>query len=152
MEPMQSAYRKHHSTETTLLAVQNDLLMAIDQKKAAVVVLLDLSAAFDTIGPFILPFPKNIDVPHGHKLHGGLFKTYQIAGVKSKTNEIIPSRNWKFSEKTGGFVSLSPWLTSPALIKRSDYAQIAGRSYMVSLITILTRTSIVQHRKSTYSL
>ena len=25
MEPMQSAYRKHHSTETTLLAVQNDL-------------------------------------------------------------------------------------------------------------------------------
>ena len=49
MEPMQSAYRKHHSTETTLLAVQNDLLMAIDQKKAASLLLLDLSAAFDTI-------------------------------------------------------------------------------------------------------
>ena len=45
---MQSAYRKHHSTETILLAVQNDLLMAIDQKKAAVLVLLDLSAACDT--------------------------------------------------------------------------------------------------------
>ena len=49
MEPMQSPYKKHHSTETTLLAVQNDLLMAIDQEKAAVLVLLDLSAAFDTI-------------------------------------------------------------------------------------------------------
>ena len=53
MELMQSAYRKHHSTET-LLAVQNDLLMAIDQKKAAVLVLLDLSAAFDTIDHNIL--------------------------------------------------------------------------------------------------
>ena len=30
MEHMQSAYKKHHSTETTLLVVQNDLLMAID--------------------------------------------------------------------------------------------------------------------------
>ena len=50
---MHSAYRKHHSTETTLLAVQN-LLKAIDQKKAAVSVLLDLSAAFDTIDHNIL--------------------------------------------------------------------------------------------------
>ena len=54
MKPTQSAYRKHHSTETTPLAVQNDLLMAIDQKKAAVLVLLDLSAAFDTIDHNIL--------------------------------------------------------------------------------------------------
>ena len=54
MEPMQSAYRKHHSTETTLLAVQNDLLMAIDQKKAAVLVLLDLTVPFDTIDYNIL--------------------------------------------------------------------------------------------------
>ena len=54
MEPMQSPYKKHHSTETTLLAVQNDLLMAIDQEKAAVSVLLDLSAAFDTIDHNIL--------------------------------------------------------------------------------------------------
>ena len=54
IEPMESAYRKHHSTESTLLAVQNNLLTAIDQKKAAVLLLLDLSADFDTIDHNIL--------------------------------------------------------------------------------------------------
>ena len=45
----QSAYRKGHSTETALLRVQSDILYAIDQGKAAYLILLDLSAAFDTI-------------------------------------------------------------------------------------------------------
>ena len=47
--PMQSAYRKYHSTETALLRVQNDILTALDKQKEAVLVLLDFSAAFDTI-------------------------------------------------------------------------------------------------------
>ena len=45
----QSAYTKCHSTETALLRVTNDLTHAVDQSGAAVLVLLDLSAAFDTI-------------------------------------------------------------------------------------------------------
>jgi hypothetical protein len=48
-ESMQSAYRKYHSTETALLKVQNDILEAVDEGSVAVLVLLDLSAAFDTI-------------------------------------------------------------------------------------------------------
>jgi hypothetical protein len=48
-EPLQSAYKAHHSTETALLKVQNDILEALDDQKVAVLVLLDLSAAFDTI-------------------------------------------------------------------------------------------------------
>ena len=48
-EPYQSAYTKFHSTETALMKVQSDILQALDQKKVAVLVLLDLSAAFDTI-------------------------------------------------------------------------------------------------------
>ena len=50
----QSAYRCHHSTETALLRVQNDLLMAIDKGQEAILVLLDYSAAFDTIDHKIL--------------------------------------------------------------------------------------------------
>ena len=47
--PQQSAYKKNHSTETILLKVTNDLLIACDSKSATVLILLDLSAAFDTV-------------------------------------------------------------------------------------------------------
>ena len=48
-EPFQSAYRKSQSTETALLRVQNDILTALDKNEAAVLVLLGLSAVFDTV-------------------------------------------------------------------------------------------------------
>ena len=44
-----SAYRPHHSTETALVMVQNDILEAFDNRQLVVLVLLDQSAAFDTI-------------------------------------------------------------------------------------------------------
>ena len=53
-EPFQSAYKRHHSTETALLKVSSDVLNEIDNKKVCVLVLLDLSAAFDTIDHEIL--------------------------------------------------------------------------------------------------
>ena len=43
-----SAYRQFHSTETALLRVYNDILQAIDEGQEVVLVLLDLSSAFDT--------------------------------------------------------------------------------------------------------
>ena len=46
---MQSAYRKHCSTETALLKVQDDILKNLDKRKGVVLLLLDLSAAFDTV-------------------------------------------------------------------------------------------------------
>jgi len=52
--PFQSAYRKFHSTETALLRIHNDLLLASNQQKVSALVLLDLSAAFDTIDHQIL--------------------------------------------------------------------------------------------------
>ena len=45
----QFAYKKNHSTETLLIKIVNDLLIASDEKSASVVMLLDLSAAFDTV-------------------------------------------------------------------------------------------------------
>ena len=45
----QSGYKKFHSTETLLIRIVNDLLIASDKDKATVVMLLDLSAAFDTV-------------------------------------------------------------------------------------------------------
>ena len=51
---MQSAYRKYRSVETALLRVYNDLLLAADEGREAVLVLLDYSAAFDTIDHHIM--------------------------------------------------------------------------------------------------
>ena len=53
-ETYQSAYRPLHSTETALLRVQNDILSSIDKKEITVLVLLDLSSAFDTVDHAIL--------------------------------------------------------------------------------------------------
>ena len=52
--PSQSAYRPLHSTETALLKIQNDILLSLDASKGVLLVLLDLSAAFDTIDQDIL--------------------------------------------------------------------------------------------------
>ena len=54
LEPHQSAYRKGHSTETALLRIQNDLVHAIGDQRAVLFVMLDLSAAFDTVDYKIL--------------------------------------------------------------------------------------------------
>ena len=48
-EPLQSAYTANHSTETALLKVTNDILLSLDERKCVLLVLLDISAAFDTI-------------------------------------------------------------------------------------------------------
>ena len=50
----QSAYRPGHRTETALLKVVNDLLLAMDDGKLLVLAFLDLSAVFDTIDHDIL--------------------------------------------------------------------------------------------------
>ena len=46
---LQSAYKPLHSTKTVLLKVKNDILMLMNQQHVTLLVLLDLSAAFDTI-------------------------------------------------------------------------------------------------------
>ncbi len=53
-EIYQSAYKSNHSTETALVYVHNDIMSAVDQQRVTLFVLLDLSAAFDTIDHDIL--------------------------------------------------------------------------------------------------
>ena len=54
LDRYQSAYKSHHSTETALVVVQNDILEALDQPCGVILVLLDMSTAFDTVDHEIL--------------------------------------------------------------------------------------------------
>lgn len=50
----QSAYKTFHSTETALLSVTNDIMLSLDRGKNVFLLLLDLSAAFDTVNHSML--------------------------------------------------------------------------------------------------
>ena len=45
----QSAYHKHHGFETSLLKLTNDILWGMEKQQVTSMIILDLSAAFDTV-------------------------------------------------------------------------------------------------------
>ena len=54
LEIFQPAYKKGHNTETALTQIHSDLLRAIDDNACVILVLLDPTAAFDTVNYQIL--------------------------------------------------------------------------------------------------
>ena len=94
-ESFQSAYKRFHSTEIALLKVQNDILFEIDNQKCVVLLLLDMSVAFDTVDHELLleRMSKHYSVK-GNALKW--FRSYlqdrkqfvMIDGIKSKVKEL----------------------------------------------------------------
>ena len=53
-KPLQSAYKALHSTETAFIRVYNDIILSVGSGQNVILVLLDKSAAFDTMNHEIL--------------------------------------------------------------------------------------------------
>ena len=53
-EILQSAYKQFHRTETALVKVFNDIVLDVDRNRTVILLLLYLSAAFDTVDHTIL--------------------------------------------------------------------------------------------------
>ena len=47
--PFQSGYKKHHGCETVLLKIVDEVLLCLDANSCTILLILDLSAAFDTV-------------------------------------------------------------------------------------------------------
>ena len=54
MPSYQSAYREHHSCETALVRLTNDLLWNMEMQWVTALVAIDLSAAFNTVDHTVL--------------------------------------------------------------------------------------------------
>ena len=72
---VQSGYRSHHSSETALCRVYNDLIISSCKGKQSLMVLLDLSSAFDTVEHSILLEDLN---------RCGLFKLVNHSRLRSR--------------------------------------------------------------------
>ena len=69
----QSAYRQLYSVETALCKIVNDLIVKMDEGKCSLLILLDLSAAFDTV------------------VHELLFNDLQMIGIQGNALNLIKS-------------------------------------------------------------
>ena len=98
MEPMQSTYRKVHSPKTTLRHIHNDIVSAVDNRQGVCLILLDLSAAFDTVEhKMFLTFLReyvgldrsSINLFESLLRGGGWIQCVSVVGVLSELNELV---------------------------------------------------------------
>ena len=71
--PYQHGYKKFHSTETMLLELHDEVLIGFDKGYCTVVVIIDLSSAFDTVDLDILLHDLNTSL----NIHGNAFSWFQ---------------------------------------------------------------------------
>ena len=129
-EIYQSAYRRQHSTETALLKVQADIAGYLDKSQAALMVLLDLSAAFDTID------------------HGTLLRTlelsYGISGCAlSWFNSYLSARSQKVCI---GSHSSTSRILSHGVPQGSVLGPILFCMYTSPLRAVIERHGILYHK------
>ena len=88
----QSAYRPAHSCESALVRIQDDILVSLDNRKTVILVLLDLSAAFDTVDHRLLLDKLYRIGIHGNAhrwMHSYLSERTQVVRVDKHTSRCV---------------------------------------------------------------
>ncbi len=129
LEVFQSGFRALHSTESALLKVHNDILLTLDSGASASLVLLDLSAAFDTVDHNIL-----------------ISRLEHYAGVRGMALQWFKSylTNRSFAVKVGECLSTSAPLTS-GVPQGSILAPLLFSLYMLPLGSIFRKHGVSFH-------
>ncbi len=92
-EEFQSGFRPHHSTETVLVKITNDLLLASDQGCISLLVLLDLSAAFDILIDILIDQLQNYTGIQGQALRwfrSYLSDRYHFVYLNGESSQLSP--------------------------------------------------------------
>ena len=122
----QSAYRAHHNAETALVRIHNDIAHSIDNRQSMLLVLLDLSAAFDTIDHTIL-----------------LRRLYELSGgVLAWLTSYLCDRTYVVRVKSG--VSESDIITT-GVPQGTVLGPLLFNAYIAPLTTLLQKHNIRHH-------
>ena len=116
LNPHQSAYCKHHSTETALLYIHDHLINSIGSQKLSCLCLIDLSVAFHTIDHDILITRLSSWFGiHGSVLNWFKSYTYRLAPSVSNVTTTFPPHvpAYVVSPKALSLVLYSSSCTSP---------------------------------------
>ena len=96
-DPLQSAYKPGHSTETSLLKIKNDIDSALDRGQGVLLLLLDLSAAFDSLDHDVLIERLKAFIWGGHLWESSrlvqVLPFIQETACCSEWNSLGPSRS-----------------------------------------------------------
>ncbi|XP_060603432.1 angiopoietin-2-like [Ruditapes philippinarum] len=118
----QSAYRRHHSCETALLRLVNDLLDGMEKQEVTALIAIDLSAAFDTVDHDIL-----LDV----------LQSVRCQWYRVSLGGLVPATSWLslsdckevldvYPEAESGFYEIELWKSKKKLIVNCDMETDGG--------------------------
>ncbi len=128
LDSNQSGFRSGHSTETALLSVVEALRLSRADSKSSILILLDLSAAFDTVN------------------HQNLLSTLLAKGISGTTLQWFESylSDGSFKESWRGEVSKSQHLTT-GVPQGSVLGPLLFSFYMASLGSVIQKHGFSYH-------